>query len=74
MVAPTASPPPRWATFFGPYSQLLSVRASGWLARFEECMITSAEARELEEDLVGVEASIGDLIGAEETEAMAGKT
>ena len=37
-------------------------------------MIASAEAWELEEDLAGVEASIGDLIGAEETKAMAGKT
>ena len=37
-------------------------------------MIVSAEAPELEEDLAGVEASVGDLIGAEETEAMAGKT
>ena len=37
-------------------------------------MIASVEARELEEDLAGVEASVGDLIGAEETEAMAEKT
>ena len=37
-------------------------------------MIASAEARELEEDLAGVEASIGDFIGAEEIEAMAEKT
>jgi hypothetical protein len=35
---------------------------------------TSAEARDLEEDLAGVEASVGDLIGAEETGLMAGKT
>ena len=37
-------------------------------------MIASAEARELEEDLAGVEASIDDLIGAEETKAMFEKT
>jgi len=37
-------------------------------------MIASVEAQELEEDLAGVEASIGDLIGAEETKAMARKT
>ena len=50
------------------------VRASGWSARFEECMVAIAEAQELEEDLAGVEASIGDLVGAEEVEAMASKT
>ena len=37
-------------------------------------MIASVEAQELEEDLAGVEDSVVDLIGAEEEEAMAGKT
>ena len=73
-MASPISPPLRRATFFGPYHRLLGVRASGWFAHFEECMIASAEAQELEEVLAGVEASIGDLIGAEEAEAMAGKT
>ena len=68
------SPPPRRATLFGPYRRLLGVRVSGWSTCFEECMIASAEAQEFEEDLAGVEASVGDLIGAEEVEAMARKT
>ena len=37
-------------------------------------MVAIAEAQELEEDLAGVEASIGDLVGAKEAEAMAEKT
>jgi hypothetical protein len=37
-------------------------------------MVASVEAWELEEDLARVEALVGDLIGAEETEAMAEKT
>jgi hypothetical protein len=37
-------------------------------------MIASVEARELEDDIARVEASVGDLIGAEETETMAKKT
>lgn len=37
-------------------------------------MLASTEARELEENLSGVEASVGDLIGAEEVEDMARKT
>jgi hypothetical protein len=37
-------------------------------------MLASAEAREIEEELIGVEASVGDLIGSEEAEDMAGKT
>lgn len=43
---------------------------------FEECMLASAEAREIEEELFSVEASVGDLIGAEEVEDMvrSGKT
>ena len=73
-VASAVSPPPRWATIFGPYSYLLGVRASGWSTCYEECMVAIAEAQELEEDLAGVEASLGDLVGAEEVEVMAGKT
>ena len=37
-------------------------------------MVASAEAQELVEDLASVEASIGDLIGAEEAGLMARKT
>jgi hypothetical protein len=37
-------------------------------------MIASAEAQGLEEDLASIEASVGDLVGAEEAEVMAGKT
>ena len=37
-------------------------------------MIASVEAWELKEDLVGVEALVDDLIGAEETKVMARKT
>ena len=73
-MASAVSPPPRWVTISSPYSRLLGVRASGWAMCFEECMVAIAEAQELEEDLAGVEASIGDLVGAEEAEAMAGKT
>ena len=68
------SPPPRQVTISGPYSRLLGIRASSWATRFEECMVAIAEAQELEEDLAGVEASIGDLARVEEVEAMAGKT
>jgi hypothetical protein len=74
VVASSSSHLPRWATFFGPYRHLLGVRASGWLARFEEWMLTSAEARDLEEDLASVDASIGDLTGGSEAGAMARKT
>jgi hypothetical protein len=73
-VSSTVSPPLYQATIFGPYSHLLSIRASGWSTRFEECMIASAEAQGLEEDLASIEASVGDLVGAEEAEVMAGKT
>ena len=41
---------------------------------FEECMVAIAEAQELEEDLAGVDASLGDLVGAEEAKVMASKT
>jgi hypothetical protein len=37
-------------------------------------MVASVEARELEEDLASVDASICDLVRESETEAMAGKT
>jgi hypothetical protein len=37
-------------------------------------MLTSAEARDLEEDLASVDASIGDLTGGSEAGAMARKT
>jgi hypothetical protein len=66
-VDPPVNPPPRRAPFFGPYRCLLGVRASGWSARFEKCMVASAEALGLEEDLFGVEASVADLITVEET-------
>ena len=65
-MASPVSFPPHWATFFGPYRSLLGVRASGWSARFEECMIASAEALRLEEDLSRVETFVADLITAEE--------
>jgi hypothetical protein len=67
-------PLPRQAIFFGPYRHLLGVRAIGWLARFEERMVASVEARDLEEDLASMDASIGDLVRSSETEAMARKT
>lgn len=71
MASPVSSHP-RWASLYDPYSLLLSVRASGSSERFEECMRDIAEALELEEDLASVEASIGDLIIAEEVDNMAG--
>jgi hypothetical protein len=37
-------------------------------------MVASAEAWDLEEDLAGVEASVGDLIGIEEMGLMPRKT
>jgi hypothetical protein len=37
-------------------------------------MVASVEAQGLEEDLASVEASVGDLIEAEEAGLMAGKT
>ena len=59
----------RWPAFFGPYRHLLGVRAGGWSARFEECMVASAFALEfeklVEEDLGSVSASVGDLIAAD---------
>jgi hypothetical protein len=36
-------------------------------------MVASIATQELKEDLVSVDASIGDLIGAREAESMAGK-
>ena len=70
-VASPSSPPPRWATFFGPYRHLVGVRAIGWSACFEERMVASVEAQDLEEHLVGVEAFVADLITAKEVEDMA---
>ena len=59
----------RGPTFFGPYRHLLGVRAGGWSAHFEECMVASASALEfeklVEEDLGSVSASVGDLITAD---------
>ena len=71
-MASSVSPPPHRATFFGPYRCLLGVSASGWSTLFEECMIVSVEALGLGEDLFGVEASVADLITAEEAGDMAG--
>ena len=55
--------------FFGPYRHLLGVRAGGWSACFEECMVASASALEfeklVEEDLGSVSASVGDLIATD---------
>lgn len=62
----------RWASFSGPYSHLVGVRASGWSKHFEECILAAVVAQEIEEDLIGVEASVGDLVGAEEFGEMAG--
>jgi hypothetical protein len=44
VVASSSSSLPHRATFFGPYHHLLGIRASGCLARFEECMVASVEA------------------------------
>ena len=77
MASSFSSAQSRRPTFFGPYHHLLGVRASGWDHRFEECMLASASALELEkvleEDLGIVSASVGDLI-AEDSEAMAVKS
>jgi hypothetical protein len=48
-----------WPSFSGPYSRLLGVRAVRWLGRFEGFMLASVEAQE---NLDGIEASVGDLI------------
>ena len=65
----SASAQTRRPAFFGPYRHLLGVRAIGWGARFEECMLASASALEfeklVEEDLGSVSASVGDLIAAD---------
>lgn len=52
-------PYPRWASFSGPYSHLVGVRASEWSKYFEECMMVSAKA---EEELANIEAYVGDLV------------
>jgi hypothetical protein len=67
-------PLPRRATFFGPYHHLLGIRASGWFAWLEECMVAIVEKQELEEDFASIDASIGDLVGGSEAKVMAGKT
>jgi hypothetical protein len=41
--------------------------------RYEEYMVASVAVRELEQDLASIDASIGDLIGDSEAEAMARK-
>jgi hypothetical protein len=43
-VAPFPSLLPRWATIFGPYHHLLSVRSTEWSACYEECMVVSVAA------------------------------
>lgn len=73
-MARTSSPPPLRVSFYGPYLELLGVRAGGWISRFEDCMLASAEARDLEESLFDIEASISDLVGASEGGGMEGKT
>ena len=59
----------RWPAFFGPYRHLLGIRAAGWGARFEECMLASASALEfeklVEEDLGSVSTSVGAQIAAD---------
>ena len=61
MASFSASAHTRRPTFFGPYRHLLGIRAAGWSARFEECMLASASALEfeklVEEDLGSVSAS-----------------
>jgi len=65
----SASAQTRRPAFFGPYRHLLNVRAVGWGARFEECMLASASALEfeklVEEDLGSVSTSIGDLVAVD---------
>ena len=73
-VAIGASPSFRWPSFSRPYSRLVGVRASEWSKYFEECMVDSAEAHELEEEIGSVEASVGDLVGSEEAGVMVKKT
>lgn len=45
-----------------------------WFAHFEECIVASITAQELEEDLASVSASIGDLVEGGEEEVMVEKT
>lgn len=44
----------RWGSFSGPYSRFVGIRAFGWSKCFKECMLVSAEAKEIEEELFGV--------------------
>jgi hypothetical protein len=50
------------------------MRASGWSTCFEECLIESFLARELEEEFEGLETSDDELCCLEEFDAIAGKT
>ena len=68
------SPRPSRSDFSGPLRNFLSVRSGGWLRRFEEWMLEVAAARDLEETLSDVEASVGDLISAKEFDSMAAIT
>jgi len=52
----------------------LGVRFGGWLDFFEECMLEVIAAQELEEDMLSVEASVRDLISANESVSMVGPT
>lgn len=56
------------------YSRLVGVRACEWSKYFEECMVGSVVAHELEEEIGSVDASVGDLVGSEEARIMARKT
>jgi hypothetical protein len=74
VASPCPSSVPRQAALYGPYRHILGVRAIEWSTRFEECMLVSALAQDMEEDLASVEASVGDLVGASKGEGVAGKT
>jgi len=60
----SASAHTRRPAFFGPYRHLLGVRASGWSARFEECILAFASALEFEKL---VEADLGSVSASSET-------
>ena len=63
-----------WVTFVGPFRDMLGVRSGGWFWCYEDCMLELDAAQELEESLSHVEASVHDLISAEEFFSMAGPT
>lgn len=50
------------ASFSGPYSQLVGIRLSAWLRYYKKSMMTSARARDADEDLEDVEVSPRDLV------------